>query len=452
MKYPLRSILLFVLVIGCVVLFSLPIWGQLTPTPLSALRLDPQRFKATLDRGEVADAVQQLEQGWKVQLDEYYQRSIRTQLLPASQIAQSLTQSAKLTGQRSALVYAISVPDQLEVILLLPNGQLIHHRETAATPDVIEQVTGNFRRGLVNVNAQPDEYLPAAQQLYQWLIAPLEAELQDQQIDNLIFCLGRGLRGAPMAALHDGSKFLIETYGVSLIPAFNLLDRHPARLAGVRVLAMGASEFQQEASLPAVPIELAAIARLWQTEVLLNEQFTVAQLQEQRSVYPFGIVHLATHASFEPGSVRNSYIQFWDRSLRLSQLRELDLLQPIVQLLVLSACRTAIGDASAELGFAGLAVQSGAKAALASLWQISDVATLVAMIDFYENLKTAPIKVEAFRQTQLAMLQNRLHLQSPSIQQAIGEIEVLESVEESIDDDLSHPYYWAGFTMIGNPW
>jgi len=451
MKHYLRSILLFILAIGCVLWFSLPLWGQPAPTPISALRLYPRQLKATLDRGNISGAVHLLEQGWKTNFDEYYQRSIKAQLVPPSQIAQSLTQTARLTGKRSALIYAISIPDQLEVILLLPNGRLIHHRQTAATPEAVKKTTDNFRMGLVDVNSRPDEYLPAAQQLYQWLIAPLKSELQNQKIDNLIFCLGKGLRSAPMAALHDGSKFLIETYGISVIPAFNLLDRRPSDLSEGRVLAMGASEFQQESPLPAVPLELGAIARIWETEVRLNEQFTVAQLQEQRSIYPFGIVHLATHATFESGSVENSYIQFWDRPLRLNQLQQLKL-QPAVELLVLSACRTAVGDASAELGFAGLAIQSGAKAALASLWHISDATTIVAMINFYENLKTAPIKVEALRQTQLALLQNRLRLESPSIQQTIRGIEVPESVQEAIGDDLSHPYYWAGFTMIGNPW
>ncbi|NJL22117.1 MAG: CHAT domain-containing protein [Leptolyngbyaceae cyanobacterium SM1_3_5] len=130
-----------------------------------------------------------------------------------------------------------------------------------------------------------------------------------------------------------------------------------------------------------MPIELGAIAQLWPTEVRLNEQFTVGQLRQQRSIYPYGIVHLATHAAFEPGAVQNSYIRFWDRPLRLDRLRDLQLLQPVVQLLVLSACRTALGDPNVELGFAGLAVQSGAKAAVASWWSISDAATLVMMID-----------------------------------------------------------------------
>lgn len=425
-------------------------------SPLSALRLDPQRLSDTLDRQDVAGAVQQLEVGWQLQLEEYYQQPLKSDLLSSDQIARSLSRIQTLTRRRSALIYAISILDQLEVILLLPDGQLIHHRVTAASADRLAETARLLRTGLVNVRAPASEYLPAAQQLYQWIIEPLQPVLAQQQINHLIFCLGRGLRTVPMAALHDGQQFLIQQYSVSVIPAYNLLDPNPARLQGARVLAMGSSEFQNQAPLPAVPLELSAIAQLWQGEVLLNEQFTLNQLRQQRSIYPFGIVHLATHATFAPGSVQNSFIQFWDRPLPIDRLREMNLRRPIVQLLVLSACRTAIGDANAELGFAGLAVQSGAKAALASLWSISDAATAVVMTDFYQNLKTAPIKIEALRQTQLAMLQNRLHLESPEIQQTWRSVELPAAIAgleaELADADLSHPYYWAGFTLIGNPW
>jgi len=454
MKYFFRSTLLFALAIVCVVSLSVPISGQtqISPRPLSSLRLNPEQLEAAIDRGDLADAVLQLEQGWKVQLDEYYLRVANTQILSTDQIAQSLIQSNELSGERSALVYAISLNQQLEVILLLPNGQLIHHREPAATLETIAETTNELWAGFADRRSSPQEYLPAAQQLYQWIIAPLESELQNQQIDNLIFCLGRGLRSVPMAALHDGNQFLIEKYSASLIPAFNLLDRRPTRLSELRVLAMGASEFERETPLPAVPFELAAIARLWQAEVLLNEQFTVAKLREQRSTYPFGIVHLATHAAFNSRSILNSYIQFWDRPLLLTQLRELQLLQPVVQLLVLSACRTALGDTSAELGFAGLAVQSGAKAALASLWSVSDASSAILMIDFYQNLKIVPAKAAALQQTQIAMLQGRLNLENSLIQQTICDIPVPPNFENLGNENLSHPFYWAGFTMIGNPW
>lgn len=466
----IRLILLFVLAWGWtiagtlpVVTQYLPVWAQSaseTEQPLSALRFDIERLKQALDRQDYADAVHQVELGWQQQYEAYYQGQFTTELLETDQISRSLSQIAQRTGNRSALIYAISAPEQLELILLLPQGQPIHRRIPEATRQQLTETVQAFRIGVVNVRSQPADYLPAAQQLYQWMIAPLASELQAQQIDTLIFCLGTGLRSVPIAALHDGQQFLVEQYSLGIIPAFNLLDRRPSLLANTRVLAMGASEFQQENPLPAVPLELSAINQLWQGETWLNQEFTIDNLKARRSAYAFGVIHLATHAAFSPGSVEESYIQFWDTPLPLDRLRDLNLRLPVVQLLVLSACRTALGDPNAELGFAGLAVQSGAKAALASLWSVDDAGTLVTMVDFYRQLQTAPTKAEALRQVQLALLSGALHLQSPTILRTIrtasaapaNSDELPAELRAAADVDLSHPYYWAAFTMIGNPW
>ena len=362
-------------------------------------------------------------------------------LLSVEQIGYSLNRIAQLTGKKTALVYVISTPKQLELMLVPPSGKLSHQRVAAANQKLLTETVKTFELGVVNVDSQPSDYLPAAQQLYQWIIAPVESELKAQQIDTLIFCLGGGLRSVPMAALHDGHRFLVENYSLAIIPAFNLLDQNPARLAGTRVLAMGASQFQKAGSLRAVPMELATISKLWRGEFWLNRDFTLEKLKARRSAAAFGILHLATHAMFATGAVDASYIQFWDTQLQLSHLQDLGLRFPVVQLLVLSACQTALGDKNAELGFAGLAVQSGAKTALASLWSVSDTGTLALMVNFYQRLKSAPIKAEALRQTQMAMLRGQPDLHG-----------VLTSELASTQDDLSHPFYWAAFTVIGNPW
>jgi CHAT domain-containing protein len=91
---------------------------------------------------------------------------------------------------------------------------------------------------------------------------------------------------------------------------------------------------------------------------------------------------------------------------------------------VLSACKTAAGDDRAALGLAGVAVQAGAKSALASLWYISDKATADLMKSFYQNSKSAGAsKAQSLRQAQLALLQSSEH---------------------------RHPSYWAPYLLIGN--
>ncbi len=129
---------------------------------------------------------------------------------------------------------------------------------------------------------------------------------------------------------------------------------------------------------------------------------------------------------------------------------------PPVELLVLSACRTAVGDQSAELGFAGLAIATGAKSALASLWYVSDASTLGLMTEFYTHLQNSTIKAEALRQAQLAMLRGNVSIEGGELrgseQQRGGLVLSPEISEEEGDRNFSHPFYWSGFTLVGSSW
>ncbi|HEY9668325.1 MAG TPA: CHAT domain-containing protein, partial [Coleofasciculaceae cyanobacterium] len=276
---------------------------------------------------------------------------------------------------------------------------------------------------------------------------------QAQKIDNLVFLVDSGLRSIPIAALHNGQGFLVERYSVALMPSLNLTDTRYRNIQKSQILAMGAETFPDQKPLPAVPVELSVITQqLWRGKAFLNSAFTLENLKAQRKESSFSIIHLATHADFLPGSPENSYIQLGDGKLRLNQMPQLNWRNPPVELLVLSACRTAVGNEQAELGFAGLAVHSGVKSAMASLWVVSDEATLGLMTQFYTQLKNTPIKAEALRQAQLAMLRGSVHIKSGKLSTPQGEIPLPPELKELSDRQLTHPYFWAAFTMIGNPW
>ena len=260
----IRWLLLFILVLGCSIAGSFPItglWGtslqalpvpqlpSATPAkPLSALKLDLKKLTQTLDRNDIAAAVQQVEVGWKQQYEDYYQGQLTSSVLSAKQIGYSLNRIAQLTGKKTALVYVISTPNQLELMLVPPSGKLGHRRVTAANQKLLPETIKTFELGVVNVNSQPSDYLPAAQQLYQWIIAPLESELKAQQIDTLIFCLGGGLRSVPIAALHDGHRFLVENYSLAIIPAFQPARSKPCSSYGHK--SIGNGSFSISASGP----------------------------------------------------------------------------------------------------------------------------------------------------------------------------------------------------------
>ncbi|MBD2014193.1 CHAT domain-containing protein [Microcoleus sp. FACHB-53] len=341
--------------------------------------------------------------------------------------------------------------DRLELILITAEGNPIR-RSVNVTRAEVAQMTQEFRTQ-VSDRTNRSGFLVPAQQMYRWLTAPLEEDLQQRKIKNLVYIMDTGLRSIPLAALHDGQNFIIERYSVGLMPSLSLTDTRYVNVKNTSVLAMGASQFVGQSPLPAVPMEISTIVgKLWSGKSYLNNYFTLENLQAARQETSYGIIHLATHAEFKISNPQKSYIQFWNSQLHLDQLRKLALNKPAVELLVLSACRTALGDEQIELGFAGLAAQAGVKSVLGSLWYVNDQGTLGLMAEFYNQLKQAPIKAEALRQTQLAMLNGEVQLQEGKLMTSTGSFPLPPTLARVGNNQFSHPYYWSAFTMIGNPW
>lgn len=402
----------------------------------------------------LADTVQQLEKHWEDVYEGYWGINFSDEVMTADKIAGVLSEVEKQAQIKPALIYITSTRDRLELLLVTPHGKLIRKSLPEANQEALLKVVKEFR----NTTANPTEtltssYLPAAQQLYEWMIAPLESELESQGIDTLLLCLGKHLSAIPYGALHDGKQFLVEKYSFTRIPAFKLIDPAYVNIQNSQVLAMGASEFQDLTPLPAVPVELSNITeQVGNGQSFLNQAFTLKNLQSQRRQQPFLIVHLATHAEFKPGQPSNSFIQFWDSKLTLDKMNGLGWKNPPVNLLVLSACKTAFGDDKAELSFGGLAVQSGVKSALASLWYVSDTGTLALMSEFYQHLQTAPFKAEALREAQIAMIQGKVRVENGKLQGSTWSLPLPAELKALETQNLSHPFYWGAFMMIGSPW
>lgn len=344
----------------------------------------------------------------------------------------------------------ISDNTPLQIVLVTPEGQAIQYRVPGATYGTVMREARNLMRGITTPRFG-NVYLSPAQYLYDVLIRPLEADLGEKGIANMAFVMDEGLRVLPLAALHDGEQFLIEKYSIGLMPSFSLTNTSGyVRPTDNKLIAMGASEFEDASDLPSAPLEAQIIADdIWGGDVFLGSQFTVANLIEARQRTPYGIVHLATHGEFLPGQLDKSYIQFQDQKLSLTDLGQLGLNNPPIELLVLSACRTALGDRQAELGFAGLALASGAKSALGSIWDVSDAGTMGLMTQFYKELKTSPIKAEALRQAQIAMLRGDVRLNGGEILTRGGdEILLPQSSPIFHNQDLAHPYFWSSFTLV----
>lgn len=449
-------------------------------TTLDTDAIDTAEIADRLAAGDI-EAVAVLDQLFSDQFADFYGAEPLNNFRTVAEVQNALADIAAQTGTRPALLYILSDERQLNLVLIppgrgqgvadipilevalnnlqsetqlltqTPGAQAVYRAIPEAKAEVLAKMVNQFLNGIKDPRQRNNEnYKQPAQKLYQWLIAPIEAALQENKIDTIVLVPDVGLRTLPYGALFDGKKFLIEKYSIGQIPSINLIDMNYQKLKGSTVLAMGASEFKQQQPLPAVPIELQTIVQEWGGKVFLNQQFTIDNLVQERQRTQFQMLHLATHGEFRPSRLTDSYIEFWNDRLLLNQLSQLPLRKPPVELMVLSACRTAVGDKNTELGFAGLAVGAGVKSVVASSWYVSDEGTLGLMSEFYLQLQNAPVKALALRQAQMGMIRGDVRLQN---NQVIRPNRPPIKIDVNIGNRaLNHPYYWAAFTLIGSPW
>jgi CHAT domain-containing protein len=237
--------------------------------------LNGPEMRKILDRGDLIEAVTRIEQDWEEDFQKYFAENFSARSQSATSIAKTLSRLSTDTKKKSALIYAIPRTDQLELILILPDRPPIHRSVPEAKLKNLRLVTQEFSSEITNPRKiNTTSYLEPAQKLYKWMVAPLETDLQTAKIETLLFCVGEGLRTVPLAAMHDGQQFLVQKYSLSRIPAFKLTDIKYADLRNAQVLAMGASIFAETSNkqpLPAVPLELSAIAQQWPGQSFLND-------------------------------------------------------------------------------------------------------------------------------------------------------------------------------------
>ena len=337
---------------------------------------------------------------------------------------QQKIQTLEAIDHKTAAIYPILLADRTEILLSLPNK--IKRFTIASNWENVTNEVRQFRRKLENRTTR--EYLPHAQQLYQWLIAPLQTTLNTHNIDTLIIVPDESLRTIPMAALHDGKVFLIEKYAIANTPGLNLTDPKPLSTENVQVLATGlAKAVQGFPALPHVTSELSNIQKMFGGEILQDKDFLLSSVQHELKQTSYNIVHIASHGQFK-SDPKESFVLSFDDKLNMNKLEQLIGLSRFrdkpIELLTLSACQTAAGDDRAALGLAGIAVKAGARSAVATLWLINDKAASHLVSEFYRQLKeTKSSKAQALRNAQTHLIN---------------------------DTAYQHPYFWSPFLLIGN--
>jgi len=368
-------------------------------------------------RERLLEARAAIEQMKAVELEDYFQDECVARL-------QSRARGLEALAPRTAVIYPVILPGRLD--LLVSAGSEIEKVSVPVSAAALSAETRAFRRLLEKRSTR--EYLPHAQRLHDWLLRPLQPFLAARDIEILVVVPDGALRGIPFAALHDGGDFLVHRYAIATAPALSLVESGAGGLAGRRALVGGLTEPVQEfPGLPQVRQELDDVGRHFEARRLDNAEFRVPEVRAAMVSAPYSVVHIASHGEFD-SDPRRTFLLTWDGRMGMDELERLvksgRLRDEPVELLTLSACRTAAGDDRAALGLAGVAVKAGARSALATLWYVNDEASSLLVAQFYGALAAgAPDKAHA-----------------------------LQAAQEWLRADARyrHPGYWAPFLMIGN--
>lgn len=325
----------------------------------------------------------------------------------------------------AAVLYPVMLEERLELLLTTGSGV-----KQITVPVQRANLVSHIRDFRLHIEADTgsDDYLRLAQQLHNWLIHPMEQELKAAGITTLVIVPDGALRTIPLAALHDGSSYLIERYALAVTPGLTLLDPKPFSQRNYSTLAGGVSESVQGFdALPGVDLELNALRSMLDANVLQNDAFTLSRVKSELTQGDYSVVHFATHGQFG-GSYKDSFLLTHDDKFLINDLGRAIQSRPTgsvaLELLVLSACETAAGDDRAALGLAGVALKAGARSALATLWEVDDKATLEIISEFYAQLAKGSVsKARSLQRAQVKLVQNNL---------------------------TNHPSKWAPFLLIGN--
>lgn len=358
------------------------------------------------------------------------------------------------TGKESLILFALM--DQKLEVFTVPLARKELEREI------------RYYRGLLaDPQSDTKQLRKKAESLYGSLLGPASRQIKASK--SILICPDGPLHYLPFGSLRKGKKYLIEEKPVSTIVSVTAWERvqktggqndQPIRLAAFGdpqypAGAHGAAEGALRAfsrgvpikPLPATRVEVEAICALFPDKA---QKFLGASATEDAAKNVgkgFVRIHFACHGYVderypldsglvlsipekEAGGTESGFLQAWEI---LEQMR-ID-----ADLVVLSACETALGKEMGGEGLVGLtrAFQyAGARGVLASMWSVGDESTALLMEGFYGYLRTGKSSPEALRLAQVDMIHGRGWGDSKGPGKA--------------PRDFSHPFHWAAFALNGD--
>ena len=285
----------------------------------------------------------------------------------------------------------------------------------------IEDEVKQFR---VAVEKREKRALDLSRQLYIRLVGPAAAELKT---GNLLIVPYGPLHYLSFAALFDGTKFMVDRFGLRSLPSASALQYITSRpdSGGAMVVFgnpdLGSAEFD----LPDAQTEAETVARAFpHSKLLLRKAASETAFVEQAGKYR--LVHIASHGEFNAETPLSSALMLAKDGKNDGQLTvaELYAVKLKADLVTLSACETGIGKVASGDDVVGLSrgfLFAGTRSIIASLWKVPDQATSYLMERLYLQLARGNNKRDALRTAQLETKKR-----------------------------YAQPFFWAGFYLIGS--
>lgn len=315
----------------------------------------------------------------------------------------------------------------------------------------------SFRKQLANRDLG---FRTSAVNLYDLLLKPAHVQLRSKT--NVVIAADSNLWDLPFQALvNSAGRFVVEDASITYAPSLTVLREMTKRRMNQRatrapatLLALGNPTSGRETGevakrtgatlrdgnldpLPEAGEEVKALARLY--GAARSKVYVGAEAREDRvksEAGQAGILHFTTHGTLNNASPMYSYLTLAeggpndDGLLEAWELMQLDLK---AELAVLSACETArgrIGAGEGVIGFSWAMFIAGIPSTVVSQWKVESAGTRDLMVNFHRSLlspkqaqRTGPTKTEALRQAALKLMRN---------------------------PETSHPFYWAGFVLVGD--
>ena len=309
----------------------------------------------------------------------------------------------------------------------------------------------NFEKSDSIYLANKQQYCESAHQLYQYLISPIEDQLEKNILiipDGLLSLLPfDALLRQEVSFTQDYAEFpyFIKDHTISYDYSASIHFNKEKRREKVKNTFLGfAPTFEKLPFTASRTIdeirgdlnhleynqqEIQQINEIFGGSIYLEKAATKDQFLSQVGQYQ--LIHLATHAKANEQAGDHSFLAFTEKKdstayndrLYVHELYNLDL---NAEMVVLSACETGLGELKRGEGIVSLARSftfAGAQSVVPSLWQVNDQATANFMTSFYQAIKEGNTKSKALR---IAKLKS---LQSPQ---------------------TAAPFFWAAFIPIGD--